>query len=59
MDIACLMDMGNTAALMQAKPLLPPRQESELKTGVLYKWSKTVFEKYFLFKIKHGLSNLP
>ena len=59
MDVLCLMDMGNTAALMRAKPLLPPRQESKLKTGVLYKWSKAGFEKYFLWKIKHGLSNLP
>ena len=59
MDVLCLMDMGNTAALMKAKPLLPPRQESELKTGVLYKWSKALFERYFLWKIKHGLCNLP
>ena len=59
MDVLCLMDMGNTAALMRAKPLLPPRQESALKSGIVYKWSKAVFEKYFLWKIKHGLSNLP
>ncbi|MDI6744120.1 MAG: FAD-dependent oxidoreductase [Thermodesulfovibrionales bacterium] len=59
MDVLCLMDMGDTAALMRAKPLLPPRQESELKSGVIYKWSKVLFEKYFLWKIKHGLSNLP
>jgi sulfide:quinone oxidoreductase len=59
MDVLCLMDMGNTASLMRAKPLLPPRQESALKSGIVYKWSKAVFEKYFLWKIKHGLSNLP
>lgn len=59
MDVLCLMDMGNTAALMKAKPLLPPRQESALKSGIIYKWSKAGFEKYFLWKIKHGLSNLP
>ena len=59
MDVLCLMDMGNTAALMRAKPLLPPRQESALKSGIIYKWSKAGFEKYFLWKIKHGLSNWP
>lgn len=59
MDVLCLMDMGNTAAIMRAKPLLPPRQESALKSGVIYKWSKAWFEKYFLWKIKNGLSNLP
>lgn len=59
MDVLCLMDMGNTASLMRAKPLLPPRQESALREGVVYKWGKIAFEKYFLWKIKHGLSNLP
>jgi sulfide:quinone oxidoreductase len=59
MDVLCLMDMGNTASLMQAKPLLPPRQESALKEGIIYKWGKIAFEKYFMWKIKHGLSNLP
>lgn len=59
MDVLCLMDMGNTAALMRAKPLLPPRQESALKEGIAFKWGKIAFERYFLWKIKHGLSNLP
>jgi sulfide:quinone oxidoreductase len=58
-DVICLMDMGNTAAYMKAKPVLPPRQESALKAGVHYKWLKAAFEKYFLFKMKHGLSNWP
>jgi len=59
MDILCLMDFGNTAALMSAKPLLPPRQESALKEGIAFKWGKIAFERYFLWKIKHGLSRLP
>ncbi|MBI4689793.1 MAG: FAD-dependent oxidoreductase [Nitrospirae bacterium] len=58
-DVVCLMDMGNTAAIMKANPVLPPRQEATLKSGVIYKWMKTGFEKYFLWKIKHGLSGLP
>jgi len=59
MDVVCLMDMGNTAAIMKANPVLPPRQESELKAGLRYKWMKIAFEKYFLWKMKNGLSGLP
>jgi sulfide:quinone oxidoreductase len=55
----CIMDMGNTAAFMKAKPLLPPRQESELKAGIIYRWMKQGFEKYYLWKIKRGLTQLP
>ena len=58
-DVFCLMDMGNTAAYMKAHPVLPPRQESVLKSGIVYKCAKAGFEKYFLWKIKNGLSNLP
>ncbi len=58
-DVICLMDMGDTAAFMKAKPVLPPRQESELKSGVRYKWMKAGFEKYYLWKIKHGMTWLP
>jgi len=59
MNVLCLMDMGNTAAFMKAKPLLSPRQESSLRAGIVYKWMKTGFEKYFLWKIKRGLTQLP
>lgn len=58
-DVVCLMDMGNTAAIMKARPVLPPRQESELKESIIYRWMKIGFEKYFLWKMRHGLSNLP
>ncbi len=59
LDAICLMDMGDTAAMMKADPVLPPRQEAELKAGIQYKWLKTAFEKYFLWKIKRGLTQLP
>lgn len=58
-DVLCLMDMGTTAAYMKANPVLPPRQESELKGGKIYKWGKIAFEKYFLWKIRRGLTGLP
>lgn len=59
LDVICLMDMGNTAAIMKAKPVLPPRQESKLKAGIIYKWMKQGYEKYYLWKIKRGLTQLP
>ncbi len=57
--VVCLMDMGKTAAFMKAYPVLPPRQSSYMKKAVWAKWLKVRFEKYFLWKMKSGLSNLP
>ncbi len=59
LNVMCIMDMGNTAAFMKASPVLPPRQESITKKGIWAKWMKVGFEKYFLWKMKHGMSNLP
>jgi sulfide:quinone oxidoreductase len=57
--VVCLMDMGNTAAFMKAYPVLPPRQSSYMKKAIWAKWLKISFEKYFLWKMKRGLSQLP
>jgi sulfide:quinone oxidoreductase len=57
--VVCLMDMGNTAAFMKAYPVLPPRQRSYMKKAVWAKWLKVGFEKYFLWKMRRGLSGLP
>lgn len=59
MNVICLMDMGKTAAYMSAKPLLPPRQEITLKKALWAKGMKIWFERYFLFKMRRGLSNWP
>ena len=59
LGVVCLMDMGNTAAIMKAYPVLPPRQSSYMKKALWAKWMKLGFEKYFLWKMKRGLSNLP
>jgi sulfide:quinone oxidoreductase len=59
LGVVCLMDMGNTAALLKAYPVLPPRQSSYTKKAVWAKWMKVGFEKYFLYKMKHGISNWP
>jgi sulfide:quinone oxidoreductase len=57
--VVCLMDMGRTAAFMKAYPVLPPRQSSYMKKALWAKWLKLSFEKYFLWKMKRGLSQLP
>jgi sulfide:quinone oxidoreductase len=59
LGVVCLMDMGNTAALMKAYPVLPPRQSSYMKKAIWAKWMKLGFEKYFLWKMKRGLSSWP
>ncbi len=53
------MDMRIKAMYMKASPVLPPRQESELTEGLIYKWLKIGFEKYFMYKIRHGASAWP
>jgi len=59
LGVLCLMDMGDSAVLMQASPLLPPRQKAVLKKSIMYKWGKHAFERYFLWKMKNGLTQLP
>lgn len=59
LNILCLMGMGNTGALMFAEPILPPRQRSLLKKGRWVPWAKAGLERYFLWKMRHGLSRLP
>ena len=59
LGVICLMDMGNTAAFMKAYPVLPPRQSSYTKKAVWAKRLKVSFEKYYLFKMKHGISSWP
>lgn len=59
LGVVCLMDMGNTAALMKAYPVLPPRQSSYMKKAIWAKWMKLGFERYFLWKMKRGMSQLP
>ena len=58
-SVMCLMDMGNTAAYMKANPVLPPRQESVFREGKHFHWAKAAFERYFIYKMEHGLSNWP
>lgn len=55
----CMLDMGDSATLMVADPVLPPRQRIVLKKGRWVRWAKAGLERYFLWKLRHGLSGLP
>jgi len=59
LKMICFLDMGNTAALMLAEPVLPPRQRSILRKTRWALWTKIGFERYFLWKTRLGWSNLP
>jgi sulfide:quinone oxidoreductase len=59
LGVTCLMDMGRTAAMMKGYPVLPPRQTSYTKKAVWARWLKLGFERYFLWKMRNGLSGLP
>ena len=59
LDVTCVADLGESAALIIAKPALPPRQKTYLKKARWAHRLKVIFERYFLFKLKRGAMNLP
>ncbi len=52
----CLADMGDTGIAFVAMPQIPPRNVSWMKGGKWAHLAKVGFEKYFLHKIKSGVS---
>ena len=52
----CLADMGDTGAAFVALPQIPPRNVNWFKKGKWVHLAKIAFEKYFLYKMKHGTS---
>ncbi|MFO7603872.1 MAG: FAD-dependent oxidoreductase [Gammaproteobacteria bacterium] len=52
----CLADLGNTGAAFIAIPQIPPRNVTWFKQGKWVHWAKIGFEKYFLHKVKRGVS---
>lgn len=52
----CLADMGDTGAAFVAIPQIPPRNVNWFKKGRWVHLAKVAFEKYFLYKIKNGIS---
>jgi sulfide:quinone oxidoreductase len=55
-NAVCLADMGDTGAAFVALPQIPPRNVTWARTGKWVHLAKVAFEKYFLFKMRHGTS---
>ncbi len=52
----CLADMGNTGVAFVAIPQIPPRNVAWAKAGKWVHVAKVAFEKYFMRKMKKGVS---
>ncbi len=55
----CVMDAGNNGVIILADKMLPPRKHSVMIPGPQAHAMKIAFEKYFLWKAKHGYVSLP
>ena len=55
----CIMDAGDKEMISIADSLLKPRRFSLVLPNPFYDISKLMFEKYYLWKVRHGYSRLP
>jgi len=55
-NAVCLADMGDTGVAFVALPQIPPRNVTWTKVGKWVHVAKVGFEKYFLYKMRHGTS---
>ena len=55
----CVMDAGNNGVIMLADKMLPPRKHGLLIPGPQAHAMKLAFEKYFIWKARHGYVTLP
>ena len=55
----CVMDAGNNGVLILADKMLPPRKHGVLIPGPQAHLMKLGFEKYYLWKMRHGYAQLP
>ena len=55
----CIMDAGNNGVVILADRMLPPRKHGVMIPGPQSHAAKLAFEKYFLWKMRHGYVGLP
>ncbi|MHA7842723.1 MAG: NAD(P)/FAD-dependent oxidoreductase [Winogradskyella sp.] len=55
----CVMDAGKKEVLIVSNHLFKPRTFAIMIPNVIYDFGKILFEKYFLWKTRNGLSYLP
>ncbi len=53
--VICIADAGDTAFLVGASPLLPPRNRLIHKKGKMYHYLKGAFEHYYMAHVRYGL----
>ena len=55
----CIMDAGKQGVIMLSDHIFAPRKFQILIPGPWSHWAKILFEKYYLWKMKHGVTYLP
>ena len=55
----CIMDAGKKEVIILSDKLFKPRKFAIMIPNIFYDFNKVLFEKYFLWKTKHGYSQLP
>jgi sulfide:quinone oxidoreductase len=59
MAAVCMMDAGHNGVLILADHMLPPRKAAVMIPGPQVHAMKLAFEKYYLWKSRHGYVRLP
>ena len=54
-----VMDTGKSGVMILSDKLLPPRKHELVIPGPEGHWAKVGFEKYYLWKMRHGHVGLP
>jgi sulfide:quinone oxidoreductase len=55
----CVLDAGHKEVIILANHLFQPREHAMLIPNPLYDEGKRLFERYYLWKVRHGYSWLP
>ncbi|MFH4966919.1 FAD/NAD(P)-binding oxidoreductase [Gaetbulibacter sp. M240] len=55
----CVMDAGKKEVIILSNSLFKPRKFAIMLPNVIFDFSKVLFEKYFMWKTRHGYSQLP
>jgi sulfide:quinone oxidoreductase len=59
MAAVCMLDAGNNGVMILADHMLPPRKAAVMIPGPQTHAMKVAFEKYYLWKSRHGYVRLP